>query len=189
MPQRELDRGDIASRAPSLGDKRLAAHVVVEQIESLVDHLLLTHNILPAREAVANADELLPTAHPRVIEHCLKVFDPARNFAKGVCPFVCVRIDRVEGCPHRLGYLADLGKQRLTVAEDNEDVLASLRTSGRVHERLVDIDMVHVEVPAQNTPKDTLKGRHARTINGARHKLKVKLHVVTGKIILAILML
>jgi hypothetical protein len=53
------------------------------------------------------------------------------------------------------------------VPKDNEHVLALFRTGGRVDERLVDVDLVQVQVAAEHTPKDTLEGRHASTVDRA----------------------
>jgi hypothetical protein len=163
----KLNRGDVLGRAPTLGNERLAADIVVEQVERLVDQLLLAHEVLPAREALADLDELRTAAAARVVQDDLQVLDTPANLAHRVRALVCIRIERVQRSTHALCDLADLREQRLAVPKDNEHVLALFRTGGRVDERLVDVDLVQVQVATEHTPKDTLEGRHASTVDHA----------------------
>ena len=54
--------------------------------------------------------------------------------------------------------------------ENDKDVLAGLHACRWVNERLDDIGVVHVEIPAEDTPENTLKGRNSRALNRACNK-------------------
>jgi hypothetical protein len=163
----KLNRRDVLGRAPTLGDERLAADIIVEQVERLVNQLLLADEVLPAREALANLDKLRTAAAASVVQNDLQVLDTPADLAHRVRALVCVRIERVQCRTHTLCDLADLREQRLAVPKHNEHVLALFRTCGRVDERLVDVDLVQVQVATEHTPKDTLEGRHAGTVDRA----------------------
>jgi hypothetical protein len=52
------------------------------------------------------------------------------------------------------------------MGEDDEDVLARFSTADRINEGLDDVGMVHVEITAENTPEDSLKGGDADSVEG-----------------------
>jgi hypothetical protein len=91
----KLNCRDVLGRAPTLGNERLAADIVVEQVKRLVDQLLLAHEVLPAREALADLDELRTAAAARVVQDDLEVLDTPANLAHRVRALVCIRIERV----------------------------------------------------------------------------------------------
>jgi hypothetical protein len=49
--------------------------------------------------------------------------------------------------------------------------------------------VVHVQVPTQDTPENTLKGRHAGTVEGSRNELEVELDARGGELALAVIVL
>jgi hypothetical protein len=165
LTQSDLNGGNIPSRAPSLCDESLAANIIIEEVEGLIYHLLLSNKILPTGQTLANRDKLRPTAAAGVVQDDLEVLDASANLGHGIRTLVSICIERVKGSTHALGNLPDLGEQSFTMSEDNEDVLALLGSSGGVHEGLSDVDLVHVQVATQNTPEHTFECSHPSTVN------------------------
>ena len=157
MTERQLDRGDIACGAPPLRDKRLAANIVVKQIECFVHRLLLTHEVLPAQEALADLAEFGAACAARVEQRHFEVFDAAVDLAQRVDTLIGVRVDRVDCRAEGLRYPTDLGEQRFAVRKDDEYVLVG-RVAGRcIDEGLGNVSVVHVEVATEDTPEDALE--------------------------------
>jgi hypothetical protein len=110
VTERQLDHGDIASGAPPLRDKRLAADIVVKQVKRLVHGLLLSHEVLPAEDALADLAELSAACTARVEQRHLEVLDAAIDLAQRVDTLIGVRVDRVDRRAEGLGYPADLSE-------------------------------------------------------------------------------
>src|ERR1700732_2629915 len=75
------------------------------------------------------------------------------------------------------------------MCEDNEDVLARLRTSLRIDEGLCDVGVVHVEITTKHTPKDSFEGGYTGTIDGTCDKLEIKLNASGKELVLAVIVL
>ena len=144
MTERQLDHSDIACGAPTLRDKRLAADIVVEQIERFVHRFLLTHEVLPAKDALADLAEFGAACAARVEQRHFEVFDTAIHLAQRVDTFVGVRVDRVDRRAEGLRDPADLGEQRFAVRKDNEYVLVGRAAGRSVDEGLGNVGVVHV---------------------------------------------
>ncbi len=157
MPERELDRGDLACGAPPLGDERLAPDIVVEQVERLVHGLLLAHKVLPAEEALADLAELRATRAARVEQRHFEVLDAAVHLAQRVDALVCVRVDGVDSCAEGLGHPADLGEQSVAVRKDDEHVFVGRAAGRSVDEGLGNVGVVHVKVATEDAPEHALK--------------------------------
>jgi hypothetical protein len=142
MTKSQLDGRNVLRRTPALGNERLATDIVVEQVERLVDQLLLAHEILPARQTLADRRERRPAAAAGVVEHNLQVLDAPADLSHGVRALVGIRIERVERRPHTLRNLADLRQQRLTVPEHDKHVLAVFHAGRGVDEGLGDVHLV-----------------------------------------------
>jgi hypothetical protein len=167
VTERQLDHGDIACGAPPLSDKRLAAHIVVEQIERLVHSLLLAHEVLPAEEALADLAELRAARAARVEQRHFEVLDAAIYLAQRVDALVCVRVDGVDGRAEGLGHPADLGEQCVAVRKDDEHVLVG-RAAGRgVDEGIGNVGVVHVKVATEDTPEHALERWQTGAVDNA----------------------
>ena len=81
MAQSKLDLGDIASRAPTLGNERLAADIVVEQVQRFIDQLLLRYYVLPTCKILPDSLELRSPVSASVIKHDLEVLKAAGDLA------------------------------------------------------------------------------------------------------------
>lgn len=152
MPQGELDGSNISGWTPTLREECLPAGVIPEEVEGFVDGLFLDNNILPARQAFANLQQFCVSARTRVVQRNLYILNAAGYFTKRLKSMLCIRVDGVERGAHTLGDLADFGQEGVSVSKDDENVLPGLRSRHRIDERLDDISMVHIQVPAQYTP-------------------------------------
>ena len=165
MAQGELNLSDVPGRTPSLCYEGLPPVVVIEQVQRLIDELLFRHDVLPAREILADADKGGPAVRARVVEDHLEILKATGDFAHSVRTLVSVDVDGVYGRAHRLGDLADLCQKKITVCEDDEYILAGLNSGSGVDKRLLDVDVVHVEVATEHAPKDTLKRRQTSPVD------------------------
>lgn len=166
MTKSQLNLTNVPSRAPTLRDKSLAADIVVEKVQCLINQLLLRHNVLPAREALGDGDELGPAVRAGVVQDDLQILEAGGNLTHRIRTLVGVRVDGINGGAHRRSNLTDPGEQHVTVREDDEHVLAGLDASLRVHERLLDVNVVHVEVATEHTPEDALERRQTSAVDG-----------------------
>jgi hypothetical protein len=166
-PQRHLNHRNIPRRHPPLRNERLPAHIIVEQVQRLINHLLLPNHILPAPQALPNIHQHRTSVRARVIQHRLQVLKPAGDLFQRIRTLVGVGVDGVDRRAHGLGDLADLGEESISMCEDDEHVLANLCASRAVDERLGNVDVVHVEIATQHAPEDTFEGRQARAFDGA----------------------
>lgn len=157
MTKSHLNHGDIPGRTPTLRDQGLSPNVVVEQIESFVDGLLLSHHVLPASQILSNLQQLGPPCRASVVKNHFEVFNTPIDLTKRLDSLVSIGINGVKGSTHGLRDLADLGEQGISVSKDNEDILASLRTSDGVDKWFGDVGVVHVKVTAKNAPEHALK--------------------------------
>ncbi len=57
--------------------------------------------------------------------------------------------------------------------EDDEYILARLCARNRVHERLLDIRMIHVQIATENTPENALECGQAGTLDCTSDKSDV----------------
>jgi len=171
--KRSLDASDIASGAPALSYKRLLARVVTEQVECLINDPLLEHRVFPAGDALSNGFKFKTTSTLGIGECHANILEPICDVLNSIATFVGTSVDGVNSRTHGLSDLANLAQQNITMSEDDEHILARLRERHRVDERLLDVGVVHVEVAAENTPKDPLKGWETGTVDGARNELEV----------------
>lgn len=100
MAKRYLDSRYVPSGDPALSNERLPPHIVVEQIQSLIDQLFLPDNILPAPQTFANPDQLASTSGSSIVEYVLQVFQPSLHFTERVRAFVGVGIDGIQSSTH-----------------------------------------------------------------------------------------
>ncbi|KAI3492688.1 hypothetical protein L1887_42606 [Cichorium endivia] len=156
----ELDLAEIARGAPAFGNERLATVVEEEHVERGVDELLLAHDILPGAEHLGDLDELGATGGAGGVEHIVEVLDAAEHLAEALFATVGVAVDGVEGAPHALADLANLGEEFGTVCKDDEDVLADGFLLCGIVEGFFDLGVVHVEVAAKHAPEDALEDGH-----------------------------
>lgn len=170
MPQGELYLGKIAGRDPSFGNEGLPPYIVVEKIEGLIDQLLFLHNILPDAKRLPDPDQLRTPAHASVVKNGLQVLQSVLNFTECVRALVRIGVDWEDCGSHRFGDLADLGKENVTVGEDNEDVLPGLFAGGRIDEGLDNVGMIHVQVATKNTPENAFEGRDAAALDRTGNK-------------------
>ena len=170
MTQRQLNLGDVPSWAPTLRNEGLPPDVIVEKIEGLIDQLLLGDDVLPTRKALADGHEFSPAIRASVVQHDLQILEAPSDLTHRVRTLVGVDVDRVYGRTHGLGDLPNLGEEDVAMGENDEDVLAGLSTSRRVHEWLLNVDVVHVEVTAKHTPQDALEGGQTSAVNGASNE-------------------
>ena len=167
MPQGELDLGKVPRRDPRLRDERLPPHIIIKQIQRLIDHLLLLHHILPHPQTLAHPHKLRPPTHPGIIQHRLQILQTRLDLPKSIGALIRVRVDGEDRRAHGLGDFADLGEEDVPVGEDDEDVLARFVARGGVDEGLGDVGVVHVEVPAEDAPEHALEGGDAAALDRA----------------------
>ena len=74
MPQGKLNPLNVAGGTPPFRNECLMPDVVVEQIERLVHSLLLSYEIFPAEEALANCDKLCASSPASIVQRHLEVF-------------------------------------------------------------------------------------------------------------------
>lgn len=170
MSERLLNGDNVSSRAPSLSQQSLPSTVVTKQVERLVDGLLFDNNILPASDALADLEQLAATTRSSVVQHILNILKATHDFSKGIHSLVSIGIDGVKGCAQTLRDLADFGQERITMGEDDEDVLSSLLASDRVDEGLDNIGVIHVKVASKDTPQNTLERRQPGALDRSRHE-------------------
>ena len=167
MPQRQLNLGDIRTRTPPLSNQGLPPRIKIKQIQRLINHLLLPHHVLPARETLSDANELRAPTQTRVDHHQLQILQTALDLAQRVVPPLRIGIDRVQRRAHRLGDLPDLGEQRVPVRKDDEHVLPRLDARHGVDERMLNVGVVHVQVPAEDPPEHSLERLQTSPIDRA----------------------
>ena len=92
------------------------------------------------------------SASTRIVQCDLYIFDAVRYFAKRTDAILGVGVDRVKRGAHALSDLADFSQEGVSVSEDDENVLSRLHSRHGIDERLDDIGVVHIQVPAQHTP-------------------------------------
>jgi hypothetical protein len=167
MPKSKLNLGDVASRDPSLSNEGLTPDIIIEEVQSLVDELLLPDHILPGTQTLANSNELATPGDSGVVEHSLQVLETSGDLAEGVRALVDIGVDREQGGAHGLRDLANLGQEAFTVSEDDEDILEGLFVGRRVGEGLINVGVVHVQVATENTPEDAFKDGDTAALDGA----------------------
>lgn len=92
------------------------------------------------------------------MENNLNVLQTGGHRSQRLHTFPRIGIDGEECGSHAFGDSADLVENGRPMSEDNEDVLVCFFFSDGVLEWLVDIRVIHVEIPAEKTPKDSFEG-------------------------------
>jgi hypothetical protein len=174
VPECQLDHGDVACGAPPLSDERLAAHIIIEQIERLVHSLLLAHEVLPAEEALSDLAELRPARAAGVEQRHFEVLDATVYLAQRVDALVCVRVDGVDGRTEGLGHPADLGKQCVAVRKDDEHVLVGRAAGRSVDEGVNNVGVVHVKIATEDTPEHALERWQTSAVDNAGDEPRTK---------------
>ena len=80
--ERQLNGSNISGGNPAFGNESLPSHIIVEQVEGLVDQFLLSDYVLPAPQTLSDRDEFTAPVQTSVIQHSLQVFKTAMNFAQ-----------------------------------------------------------------------------------------------------------
>lgn len=170
MSQGDLNHGNVTSRAPSLSDQGLTANIVVQEIQGLINRLFFLNNIRPARQALSNGDQFHPPIIASIVEDNLKILKSADNLLQGVRTLVGISINGIDRGSHRFSNFSDLGKECVSMSENDENVLPRLNSGNRVDERLLNVRVVHVQVSTKDSPEDTLERRKTRTLNSSGDK-------------------
>lgn len=146
VPQRNLNLQDIPRRYPTLRNQRLPPHIIIEEIQRLINQLFLPDHVLPCRQTFRHSVELHTPIVARHKQRILQILQPSRHLPQCVIPLLRVRIDGIYGSTHGLCDFADLGEERVAMSEDDEDVLTCFFARGGIYEGLCNVGVVHVEV-------------------------------------------
>lgn len=108
--------------------------------------------------------------HSGVVKSGLEILQAFLNSTERIRALVGVGVDGEGGGSHRLGDLADLGKENVVVSKDEEHILAGLVASGRIDKGLGNVGVVHVQVATKKAPENALEGRNAIALNSCSDK-------------------
>mmetsp|Transcript_2580 Transcript_2580/g.7347 ORF Transcript_2580/g.7347 Transcript_2580/m.7347 type:complete len:364 (+) Transcript_2580:1464-2555(+) len=171
--QSAVDLVHVLLRDPRVRNKHLAAHVVVELVEGVVDHLLLADDVVPrgeVRGALGEHGVLHGGGGPEDLGRLLESLLHLRNHGRLIGRHVRVR---VQSAAKVGGDLGDLGLEHLAGDEDHEEVLLHLSRLARLEVVLVKglVNGARLEhgVAAGGAEDDALEGGHAHARHDARH--------------------
>jgi hypothetical protein len=137
--QGELDRGDVARGYPTFRYERLAALIVREQVERLVDLFFPPYGIFPRLDPFGNLGQLDAASLPHVVQDLLNVLESRGDVAQGGSTLVLRTVNIVQRTAHRVGHLADLGEQLGAVGKDDKDVFVGLFARGSIDKGSFDL--------------------------------------------------
>ena len=159
--QSRPDEWQVVGRTPTLGNQSPASPVVREKVESVINSLLLANENHPGRKRLRDLGKLSLECLLGVAKDVLHIVKSSVDLVDLVPAQITVLIDIVHLGAHGLGNTANLGEDLLAVSKDDKDVLEDGLVGGGIDQRLGNLGLIHVEVTAEGTPEDALKGSDA----------------------------
>jgi hypothetical protein len=184
-----LDQSKTVGGCPRFSNERLPLVVVRELVQRLVGGLLFLNDNHPCSQVATNSSKFGVQSRLGVLQDTGQVAQAGVDLADLVAAELAVLIYAVQVGTERLGDLANLGDDLLSVRKDDEDVLAGLLVVLWVDDGLGDLRLVHVQVATKRTPQNPLESSH--TLAGDDTSDEANVHDgegTLGAIVLAVLL-